>query len=122
MFEEISDEEEIKRVVWFCDFYKVPGYDGYNMGFIKNMWDTIGADFTDMVKKFFVYGRFSNEVNMIWVIMIQKFEGAQELNVFRLISMIGCIYKVILKVFTERFKGFMLFIVGEFQSVYVSGR
>lgn len=36
--------EEIKKVVWDCDFLKVFGVDGYNFGFIKKMWFIVGDD------------------------------------------------------------------------------
>ena len=38
--------EEVKIAVWSCDSKKAPGYDGFNFGFIKKMWDIVGQGAT----------------------------------------------------------------------------
>lgn len=41
----MPSREEIKSAVWSCESSRAPGYDGFNMGFIKKMWNSIGDDF-----------------------------------------------------------------------------
>jgi len=43
-------EDEIKAAVWRCDPSKAPGYDGFNIKFIKCMWDIIGKDIITFVQ------------------------------------------------------------------------
>lgn len=35
----VSNYEEVKVVVWVCDFSKFLGYDGFNMNFIRSNWE-----------------------------------------------------------------------------------
>lgn len=51
--EEIPSFEEVKSAVWACDSSKAPGYDGYNFGFLKRTWDTVGDDLPKTVLAFF---------------------------------------------------------------------
>ncbi|GJV30474.1 putative RNA-directed DNA polymerase, partial [Tanacetum coccineum] len=43
---------EIKNAVWDCGGGKAPGPDGFTFKFIKQYWDTIGKDFTEIAYKF----------------------------------------------------------------------
>lgn len=111
-FEVLFIREEIKKVVWDCDSNKVLGYDGFNMVFVKNMWEYIGDDFEKLIMNFFEIGEFLRKINVIWVIFILK-KGVMEIKDFCFISMVGCVYKVIVKVFVVRIKIVMLLIIGE---------
>ncbi|XP_052110107.1 uncharacterized protein LOC127741497 [Arachis duranensis] len=59
---------------------------------------------------------------MTWVVLAPKFVGAEEIKDLRLISMVGCVYKVISKVLVRRMRSVMPAIVGETQSAFVKGR
>ena len=81
--------EEIRNNVSSCDSYKVAGYDGFNMKFIKGLWDDIEFDFCRIVCDFFYGGTFSAEINMSWVALIPKIDNAVEVKDFKPISMIS---------------------------------
>ena len=51
----------------------------------------------NFVLHFFESGCFSEETNMTWVVLIPKFDGAEKLEQFRPISMVGSLYKIIAK-------------------------
>lgn len=55
--------EEVKKAVWACESSKSPGYDGFNFGFLKNMWDTVGKDLTKSVLSFFQSGTLAKGLN-----------------------------------------------------------
>lgn len=42
--DETPNVEEIKKAVWSCYPNKALGYDGFNIRYIKSMWDTVGND------------------------------------------------------------------------------
>lgn len=94
-------------------FFKGIGYDSYNLNFIKNCWGIVGEDFIVMVVEFFYIGVMLREVNIIWVLFILKVEGVCELDKFRFISTVGCVYKVIVKLLVRRLKLVFLDLVGE---------
>lgn len=79
----MHSEEEIKRAVWSCESSRAPGYDGFNLGFVQKMWGTIGDDFVRMIMDFFEQGELPKAVNITWVALLPKVEGALELKDFR---------------------------------------
>ena len=58
--EVIPSANEIKKAVWHCNPNKAPGPDGFNLNFIRKMWSLVGAEFQQMVVKFFLSG------NLLW--------------------------------------------------------
>lgn len=112
----------MKRAVWACESTKAPGYDGFNLGFIKKMWGVVGEDFIKMIVDFFENGTLPKAVNTTWVTLIPKIGGAKELKDFRPISMVGCIYKIIAKILAIRIKNVMPLLIGETQSAFVKER
>lgn len=115
----MSSAEEIKKAVWACESSKAPGYDGFNFGVLKNMWDTMGDDLTNLVLTFFKSGTMPRSINTTWVALIPKVDGVAELSEYRPISMIGSIYKVISKVLASRLRNVMPSLVGETQTAFV---
>lgn len=112
----------LRRVVWSCESSKASGYDGFNQGFIKKMWNLVGEDFVNMITYFFSKGWLPKVVNTTWVPLIPKIEGAVELKDFRPISTVGCIYKIIAKILALRLKKMMPFLIRETQSAFVMER
>ena len=113
---------EIKEVVWACDLSKALGSNDFNLNFIGWMWDTIGEDFQNLILEFFQNGSIPKKMNMTWVTLVSKFEGAKDIKDFRPISMVGCVYKVIAKILSRRLKGVMCGLVSEEQSTFAQGR
>jgi len=114
--------EEIKEALVCCDPSKAPGYDGFNIKYIKHIWPIIGEDFNRCILRFFDTGKFPKAINMTWVTLIPKKEGALELLDFQPISMVGSIYKVIAKILSRRTKRVISDLVGETQTTFVAGR
>ncbi|XP_020967701.1 uncharacterized protein LOC107616438 [Arachis ipaensis] len=67
------------------------------MNFIKNCWKEIGMEFTAVVMGFFQSATLPTDANITWVTLVPKFIRAKEIKDFRLINMVGCVYKVISK-------------------------
>lgn len=105
----IPSREEIEYALKRCDSS-------------KKCWHFIGDDFVDLVKSFFEIGRLPHGVNMTWVTLIPKIQDVKEIKDFRPISMVGCIYKVIANLLSERLKPVMHLLVGDTQSAFVGGR
>ena len=83
------------------------------------MWDTVDAKFVNLVLDFFASNNLAKPLNMMWVTLITKFEGASEMKDFRPISMVGCIYKVIAKILVRMLRGVMNDLVGESQLAFL---
>ncbi|XP_015964261.1 uncharacterized protein LOC107488078 [Arachis duranensis] len=120
--EVLPSVEEIREAVWDCESSKAPESDGYNMKFIKRCWDEIGTKFIAAVTSFFQTARLPKDSNITWMALAPKFIGAKEIKDLHPISMVGCVYKVILKVLVRRMRLVMSGLVGETQSAFVKGR
>ena len=122
--EKVPSREEIKSTVWGCDLTKAPGVNGFNLNFIRKLWDVIGNELCTTVEGFFEFGMIPRGANMTWVTHISKIEGAKKIHEFRPIRMVGStsVYKVISKILANKLRNVVPNLVGECQSAFVSGR
>ena len=61
-------------------------------------------------------------LNATFLVFISKKEGASDMQDFRLISLVGSLYKIIAKVLTNRLKKVMGKVVSNSQNAFVGGR
>ncbi|GJZ10125.1 RNA-directed DNA polymerase, eukaryota [Tanacetum coccineum] len=115
---------EIRVAVWNYGDNKSlgPGPDGYTFEFFKKYWGFIGFDFCEAVDHFFAKGAFSKGCNSSFIALIPKVMDAKLVNDFRPISLIGCVYKVVTKIFANRLALIISNIVSNTQSAFVSER
>ena len=64
----------------------------------------MSGDFVDCVSNFFVTGTFPRRANMTWVTLVPKVEEVEEIQVYRPVSVVGCIYSVITKVLANKMR------------------
>jgi len=95
-------KEEIWEAIWDCDSSKSPGPDGFNFNFIKQAWDIIKMDILRAVNCFHSCGNWPTGSNASFISLIPKTENPQQLEEYRPISLIGCIYKIISKILAKR--------------------
>ncbi|GJT70288.1 glycerophosphodiester phosphodiesterase GDPDL3 [Tanacetum coccineum] len=93
---------EIKYAVWDCGGGKAPGPDGFTFKFIKQYWDTIRKDFTEMANKFEADGYIPRGCNSSFIALAHKNPDPLHIKDYRPISLIGCQYKIIAKVLANR--------------------
>ena len=115
-------DQEIKEVVWSCGGDKCPGPDGLNFNFIKEFWDVLNPEFRRFVDEFYAHGSFPRGSNASFVALIPKMNHPQSLNDYRPISLIGCMYKMIVKLLSNRLRSVMDDLIDERQSAFIKGR
>ncbi|GJY32697.1 RNA-directed DNA polymerase, eukaryota [Tanacetum coccineum] len=115
-------KEELKRAVWDCGMDKSPGPDGFTFGFFRKFWSTIENDVYEAVTYFFTNGDIPKGCNSSFIALIPKTPGANMVKDFRPISLIGCMYKIIAKILTNRLVGVIGDIVNEVQSAFIADR
>jgi len=114
--------EEVKQAVWDCDSFKSPGPDGINFDFIKRFWDFLKNDFMKFLAEFHRNGKLSKRVNSTFIALILKVTSPQRLNDFWTISLVGCLYKVLAKVFANRLCCVIGSVVYDSQLAFVKGK
>ena len=115
-------EEEIRRAVWDCGCEKSPGPDELNFKFIKQFWQLLKPDFLRFLDEFHANGIFPKGSNASFISLIPKVPEPQSLNDFRPISLIGCVYKVVSKLLSNRLKKVLPTLIDERQSAFIEGR
>jgi len=122
MLVRIISEEEVKEAVWNCDNSKSPGPDGFNFCFIKFSWDILKEDVVSAVQKFAEGGSWSKGTNASFITLVPKVVNPQQLNDFRPISLVGCMYKIISKILSSRLKRVLNKVIDPKQSAFLEGR
>ena len=103
LMEEVS-EEELKCVLQSFQKDKIPGPDGWLIEFFMELYDMLGQDLLQVVEDTRTTGRIPACFNSTFIALIPKVENPLLLNDFKPISLCNCIYKVVSKVITNRFK------------------
>ena len=98
------DEKEIKDAIWNCDGHKSPDPNGVTFSFIKNNWCLLEKDVLGAVKFLYREGKIPKGSNASFLTLIPKSENPQSLEEYRLISLVGCLYKILTKVLSNRIK------------------
>lgn len=85
-------EEEVKKAVWMLDGDKALGRDGFTLAFC---WEVIKKDLLLVFKDFHENCFLDKGSNAMYIFLIPKREGAEQLSYFRPISLVGSTYKII---------------------------
>lgn len=114
--------DEVKTAVWDCEGNKAPGPDGINFFFIKKSWNIIGGDIVQMVDEFYRTNILPPGINSSFVTLIPKVKGANKLQDFRPISLVGSLYKIISKLLASRVKRVLPEVISDHQNAFIKGR
>ncbi|GKV09172.1 hypothetical protein SLEP1_g20714 [Rubroshorea leprosula] len=115
-------EEEIKNAVWDCESSKTPGPDGFNLKFVKCMWEDIKTEIAGFIREFQEQGRLVRGSNASFITLIPKVENPHKIEEYRPISLIGIMYKIIVKLLANRLRKVLDKIIGEQQMAFIEGR
>ncbi|XP_024642258.1 uncharacterized protein [Medicago truncatula] len=115
-------EGEVKEAIWDCDSFKSSGPDGVSFGFIKEFWSELKVDVMRFVSEFHRNGKLAKGINATFIVLIPKVDNPQRLNDFRLISLVGSMYKILAKFLVNRLRVVMSSVVAETQSAFVKNR
>ena len=75
-----------------------------------------------MFKEFHNQNMFLKNINNIFLVLIPKKGGAEDLGDFRPISLLGGLYKLLAKVLANRLKKVIGKVVSSYQNAFVTGR
>ncbi|GJS68304.1 RNA-directed DNA polymerase, eukaryota [Tanacetum coccineum] len=115
-------KEEIKRAMWDCGLNKSPGPDGFTFGFYQRYWSLLEPDVVDAVNHFFTHGFCPKGGNSSFIALILKTQDVKPVKDFRLISLIGSLYKIIAKLLANPLVIVLGDLVSEVQSAFIENR
>ncbi|RVW47789.1 LINE-1 reverse transcriptase-like [Vitis vinifera] len=115
-------EEEIHGALMEMNGDKAPGPDGFTLAFWQSCWEFIKEEILEMFKEFYDHSSFLKSLNNIFLVLIPKKCGAEDLGDFRPISLLGGLYKLLAKVLANRLKIVVGKVVSSSQNAFVRGR
>nr|GEW47367.1 RNA-directed DNA polymerase, eukaryota [Tanacetum cinerariifolium] len=114
--------EVVRKAVWVCGDNKSPGPDGFTFEFFRKYWDILGSNFYDAVVWFFDNCAFARGCNASFITLIPKTHDPKFVSDYRPISLIGCLYKVITQVLTNRLSLVIPDFISDVQSSFLPNR
>ncbi|RVW45169.1 putative ribonuclease H protein [Vitis vinifera] len=80
------------------------------------------GEIMDFFREFHERGRFVRSLNATFLVLVPKKGSAEDLKDFRPISLVGSLYKLLVKVLANRIKKVMGKVISEPQNAFVEGR
>lgn len=96
--------EGIKDAVWSRDGSKSPSPYDYNFVFIKKCWNILKEDIINFVKGFHSKAVSSKVITSSFPTLIPKIPHPINLEYYRPICLVGCIYRIVAKLLVARLK------------------
>ena len=120
--EEMFTEEEILVAISGLNGDKALGPDGFPLGFWSFSWDFVKVEVLGFFREFFEHNQFFKSLNAKFFVLVPKGRTDEDLKDLRPISLVGSLYKILLKVLANRIKSVMGVIISQSQNVFVEGR
>ena len=98
------DEDEVFGVVNEFKGDKAPGPDRFTMAFFQSCWSTVKTDVMNVFHVFHAHAVFEKSLNATFLTLIPKKFDAVDVQDFRPISLLGEMYKIIVKVLANRMR------------------
>nr|XP_009771105.1 PREDICTED: uncharacterized protein LOC104221690 [Nicotiana sylvestris]XP_016492827.1 PREDICTED: uncharacterized protein LOC107812285 [Nicotiana tabacum] len=101
---------------------KVSGPDCYTMAFFQKCWEVLKSNFMGALNHYYQHGHMVKSCNASFIALIPKEKCSIELKDFRLISLIGSVYKLVAKILAERMKRVIRKLDSSQQSAFVKNK
>src|SRR3954467_11108471 len=102
--------------------HKLPGPDGFSVGFFQNHWDYIVEEVTVAIIHFFQTDQLLASINHTSLTLIPKILQPKELKDYRPISCCNSLYKFISKALANRLQPVIDHLISPVQSAFIPER
>ena len=96
------EQEEVFRVVKEMEGDKAPSPNGFSLAFYHHCWGVVERDVLAVFEEFYQHSKFEKSLNATFIALIPKKNGASNIRDFRPISLVGSVYKILVKVLDQR--------------------
>ncbi|CAI7869931.1 unnamed protein product [Closterium sp. NIES-54] len=115
-------EEEVKKAFSPMAAHKSPGKDDLPKELFEAHWDLLGKGFMALAKDFAQTTVLSTEVKEVVTILLHKKGDKDQLNNYRLVTLLNFTYKVLARVMADRMKRFLGRVISPEQYGFLPGR
>ncbi|KAA3481486.1 reverse transcriptase [Gossypium australe] len=105
--------DEIQEALFDMTPLKAPGSDG--------QWDSVGRVVCEWVQGIFAGNKIEENLNNMLIVLIPKKDRPEDFSQFRPISLCSVMYKLVMKVITNRFKVVFLNYISPEQARFIAG-
>lgn len=116
------DDDEISRIITKLPSRRSPGPDGIPYEFYKTFWDTICADFCEVVRDILTRRELCASHKRGIIVLIPKTRTPKRPEEFRPISLLCTDYKIIMRLCAARLTSALPDILGQEQTCGVQGK
>jgi hypothetical protein len=118
----VFGEQEVAEVVESSDGNKSPGLDGFNFTFFKKFWGVLKREIMGLFHEFIESAKLPSNFASYFITLIPKILSPHKICDFRLISLLGSLYKLVSKVLAKRLGKVMDSIISKNQLAFIKGR
>ncbi|KAJ4779287.1 reverse transcriptase [Rhynchospora pubera] len=118
----LPDFQEVKRAMFQMGPDKSPGPDGVTPRFLQNYWHIIGPDVVQQIREIFHTGHIPDGWLKCKVVLIPKGEEPDTPSKFRPISIGNVLYRLVMKILTNRLRPHMKRIISQEQTAFLQNR
>ena len=119
--EGVFSEDEVFGALSELNGDKSLGSNGFSMAFWHFSWEFVKIEVLNFFNEFHEHGRFVRSLNATFWVLIPKTKGVDDLKDFRLIILVGGLYKLLAKVLANRLKKVVGKVVLKFQNAFMEG-
>jgi len=114
-------EEEVWKAINYLGKEKAPWPEGFNIAFFHHCWSIVKREVMGLFSEFRSKEVFKKSLNVTFICFIPKVAGANDINKFRPISLVGSIHKTLAKVLASRLRAVVDKVVSPSQHAFVHG-
>ena len=115
-------EAEIYAALMGMNGDKAPSPDGLTVAFWQRCWEIVKEDVLDMFKEFHEHNSFIKSLNHTFLVLLPKKGGVEDLGDYRPISLLGGLYKLLVKVLANKLKKVIGKVISSNQNAFIKGR
>ena len=122
LLELLFPESEVLAGLMDMNGDKALGSDGFTVAFWQSCRDFVKEEILDMFKEFHEQSSFVRSLNNMFLVLLSKKKGAEDLGDYRPIGLLRGLYKLLAKVLANRLKKVIGKVVSPDQNAFVMGR
>ena len=120
--EDRFSKEEVFAAISGLNDEKALRVDGFIIVFWSFSWEFVKEEVMDLFKEFIEHKKFVRSLNATYLVMIPKKGNVEDIKYYRLISLLGGLYKILAKVLANRLRRVIDKVVSPSQNAFMEGR